>query len=184
MKVLITTPELGLPGGVAFYYKTLKPHFVSDVTYFTIGKRSTCTGTLNAIWQLLKDYWFFLVAIYSTNYDVIHFNPSLGARSFLRDSIFIALAKICRKRVVVFFHGWDLDYEEFSERYLLWLYKLTYFNAEAIIVLAEQFKNKLTSLGYRGNLFVETTVVGDDVFDEFSLNEKSYNNGFINILYL
>ena len=37
MNVLIITPRLNEPGGVANYYKTIKKHFPSSVEYFFIG---------------------------------------------------------------------------------------------------------------------------------------------------
>lgn len=184
MNVIINTPDTDLPGGVAYFYKTIKPYFTSNVMYFTVGRRKNRTGKLNAVFQTVFDFINFLLIINTKNIDLIHINPSLGPKSFLRDAVFIALAKLSRKRVLIFFRGWDEEYERFSEKYLLWLYKLTYFRAEGIIVLAEQFKNKLIQLGYKGPIYVDTTVVGDDVFDGFSLDEKLYSSNEVKILFL
>lgn len=184
MKVLVNTPDLELSGGVADYYITIKPHFISQVTYFSIGKRKKCRGKLDAFWQIIKDYYNFFVTINSTNYDVIHINPSLGSRSFIRDALFVLLAKLSRKRVIVFFHGWDEEFAAFSEKYLLWLYKMTYFRVDSIIVLAKQFEKKITSLNYNGKTYVETTIVSDEVFNEFSVEDRNYENNIIDILFL
>lgn len=184
MKVLINTPDLELPGGVSSYYKTIKPYFSSKVTYFTIGKRKRNHHALGYFWQIIKDYYNFLVKINSNSYDVIHINPSLGSKSFMRDALYVALSKLSRKRIIVFFHGWDEEFEAFSEKYLLWLYKITYFRVDAIIVLAVQFEKKLKSLGYNGKVYVETTIVGNEVFNEFSIEDKDYENEKINILFL
>lgn len=184
MKVLINIPDLEMSGGVSSYYKTIKPYFASKVTFFTIGRRKKSNHVLGYLWQIIKDYYNFFVLINAINYDVTHINPSLGSKSFIRDALFVAMAKLSKKRVIVFFHGWDEGFEAFSEKYLLWLYKITYFRADAIIVLAEQFKTKLEDIGYKGEIYVETTVVDDNVFDDFNIIDKNYKNKNINLLFL
>jgi len=40
MRVLVTTPLLTKPGGVAQYLRVVRPHLQDDVEYLTVGARS------------------------------------------------------------------------------------------------------------------------------------------------
>ena len=42
--VLVTTPALDEPGGVANFFRILRGHLPKSVTYFTVGSRSGTKG--------------------------------------------------------------------------------------------------------------------------------------------
>jgi glycosyltransferase involved in cell wall biosynthesis len=67
---------------------------------------------------------------------------------------------------VVFFHGWDKNYvrhlRRFQRHALGWSLSL----ADAVLVLAKEFQRDLLEFGVRSDVFVETTVVDDGLFDE------------------
>ena len=75
MKVLIVTLDLNGPGGVAHYYKAVKPHLPNYVNFLFIGKRYK-SWNLPSYFRLVVDVFNFLFSV--NKYDLIHLNPSLN----------------------------------------------------------------------------------------------------------
>lgn len=169
LRVLITVPCLALPGGVANYYRTLRPHLDASKTYFEIGARpgqpAGLAGLCAGIWRLLADYWQFHRALRQRSIDIVHINPSLGRRSVVRDGLFLLIAKAHGLPVLVFFRGWDPACEVAIRSRFAPLFRLVYGRADRIVVLAEQFRDSLRALGLGMAITVDTTVVADAAFD-------------------
>jgi glycosyltransferase involved in cell wall biosynthesis len=163
MKVLITLPCLGLPGGVANYYSTLRKHLDQDKHYFEIGSREGETSTLRVAKRLFQDWRRFWKELRSTTVDLVHINPSLGIKSLIRDGVLLLIAKGNRKKVVIFFRGWDPGCEALVRRRFLWLFKSVYGQADAFIVLGTEFHSKLQEFGIRKPTFLETTLIDDEI---------------------
>jgi len=161
MAVLITVPKLELHGGVANYYKVLRSYLPGDVDYFAVGKRSE-ESNLATVCRVMADYASFKRTIPS--YALICLNPSLAAKAVVRDGLLLRAAKIQRKKVIVFIHGWDKAYEAGLRKRWLWLFRRYYFQADAFVVLAREFDVRLREMGYQGRVFVETTVVDDSAY--------------------
>lgn len=85
-KILITVPDLNRPGGVASLFSILNLNKYELVEYFQIHGNSNLKS-INRLIELLKLYIAFICKCYSSN--VIHINPSLNEKSFLRDSVFV-----------------------------------------------------------------------------------------------
>jgi glycosyltransferase involved in cell wall biosynthesis len=186
MNVLINVPDLALPGGVSKYCSVIRNHFKSKIAYFTIGKQNMTDTVFRKTVSAIHNYIQFFTALHSI--ELVHINPSLGATAVIRDGIFLLIAKMRGKKVVVFFHGWDDNCERQIRRYFLPLFKLVYFRADAIIVLATIFKNRLMEMGYDSHIYVETTTVEDEMFGHASTaiahREGRPDNDALNILYL
>ncbi len=163
-RVLVTVPCLELAGGVANYYRTLQPWLGEHALYFEIGARPG-GGGLAAFPRLLGDYWRFHRALAARPYDLVHINPSLGARAVVRDGLFLLIAKAHRRPVLVFFRGWDRTCEAAIRTRYARLFRWVYGRADAVVVLAGEFAETLRSLGLRAPISVETTVVADSTFD-------------------
>jgi glycosyltransferase involved in cell wall biosynthesis len=88
----------------------------------------------------------------------VHLNPSVVPFALVRDALFLAIAKLFRKRVLVFFHGWNTKDEVLLR--LLWC---IYQRADGFVVLAREFDRTLRALGYRGAIYRESTVFDDTV---------------------
>ncbi|WP_223910412.1 glycosyltransferase family 4 protein [Geobacter sp. AOG1] len=101
----------------------------------------------------------FLLAGLVRNYDLVVINPSLDAKAVIRDGIYHILVKrIMQKKTLVFFHGWDLEFEQKIDRYFKRVFK-TIFNFDRSLVLARLFKDKLISWGFHPEkIDIETTV--------------------------
>lgn len=159
MKVLLHTPDLKQKGGVATFCATIKPCFKCDVDIFTFGARGESSAEICRPLHMLLDYIRYIFIMMNSRCNVVQVNPSLRTRALFRDGVFILIAKLFRKRVIVFMHGWDMDCERKIRQQWLWLFRRTYFLADAFVVLAAEFKKRLQSMGYLGPVYLGRTAI-------------------------
>lgn len=186
MSVLITIPDLEMPGGVAHYYAALQAQFTTDVTYATVGSRAAGRGHGGVFLRSVRDCWHFYRQLKRHGAGLVHLNPSLGHKALLRDGLLLLLAKLLGRRVVVFLRGWDCQCERAIRHRYLSLLRLVYFRADAFIVLATRFKSVLRDFGCDKPIYVETTIVADEVFSRAQVNSvrRKPGPGHLNILFL
>jgi glycosyltransferase involved in cell wall biosynthesis len=184
--VLITVPCLELPGGVANYYRTLRPLLDEDKVYFEVGARPGEGSRWAVLRRLFADYWRFHRELGRQSFDLVHINPSFGLRSVVRDGLLLLIAKAHGRRVLVFFRGWDPACEAVIRARYARLFRLVYGRADAVVVLAREFGRTLHSLGLRAPVTVETTVVANSTFDEPApgARRSADDGGACEILYL
>ena len=172
MRVLITGPSLHDEGGVANYYNAVLPYLKDDarlsVEYFEIGSTRDAAGILHPF----ADQARFYQAVHKSRPDLVHINPSLTMKSFIRDGLLIYQARRRRIPVIVFFRGWDNGMEERIDRLLGWFFRMTYARANGFIVLASRFKDKLIKWGVVAPVILETTTVPDEFLEGFSIADK------------
>ena len=187
MRVLITHPGLEDSGGVAGYWRQLQGKFGVSTEHFTIGKRPAERGILSKTHRILGDYRRFARRLRRGNIDIVHLNPSLDPKSFVRDGIFSLLARMRGKKTVVFFHGWQASFETRISRGFVWLFKLFFGNAEAFIVLSKSFKETLENWGVAKPIYREVTVLSSDELEGFDIEgtlEKRQNSRKQRVLFL
>ena len=175
MKVLILHPDFRDPGGVAAYYRTLEKYYTQSIEHFIIGRRPDETGIYKKINRMMNDYRQFVKKMKNDDYDIIHVNPSLDIQSIIRDGIFIMLARIYKKKTLAFIHGWHESHEEIIQKYGKWQFKLFYGKVSAFIVLAEAFKKKLLSWGFKQSIYREVIVIDDNILKEFNIHKTIKN---------
>jgi len=173
-KILILVPDLNLPGGVANYYKIL--NLVSDpnITYFTVNSKSR--NLFITAFRLIFNYFFFSYKLIAHPYKLIHLNPSLGKRSFYRDSLFIIISRLLNKKTLVFFRGWLEDFEKEikNDKFKSFLFQLSFAKVNNYIVLSNSFKKKLIALGVPSttDFFIESTVADSSYLEDFNSKNK------------
>jgi glycosyltransferase involved in cell wall biosynthesis len=166
MRVLVTTPLLTKPGGVAQYLRVVRPHLRGDVEYLTVGARSDHESAPEVLIRLVKDCGRFARALRRGRYKIVHLNPSLGSKALIRDGLLLLIAKMFRKTVLVFTHGWDHKCEQLIEKYFRALFGAVYGCADAFIVLGSEFRDRLRVAGYKKTVFVHAAPVDDQLFVE------------------
>ncbi|TVZ16915.1 glycosyltransferase family 4 protein [Maribacter sp. MAR_2009_72] len=170
--ITVTVPKLTLPGGVSAFWNALFPEFKAHehVTFTPLeigGHGKNIFGPLIDIWHLKKAT--------DKPTDLLILNPSLGSRSFFRDAFFAKY--LLRKNIpfVLFFHGWNLDFEKrIDEKYVSFFQK-SLGKAKKIFVLSEDFKSKLLAWGYKGEVVVSTTMVNRSLFPNVAVQEQEIN---------
>lgn len=186
MRVLVNTPDISAVGGVANYYKVLRPYLGPDVEYFIVASRPGEKGGFSFFRRLFRDYWDFACRLRRGHFDLVHLNPSLLPKALLRDAGFLLLAKACGKKVVILVHGWDLRFERSIEKRFLFLFRMIYFRADAFVVLASAFQKTLRRWGYNRPVLLETTAVEDEEFaSEAAMEQRADpDRKRVNILFL
>jgi glycosyltransferase involved in cell wall biosynthesis len=166
MKVLVCVPELEKPGGVASYYRLMREHFAMDVRFFTRGSRGAGQGTLREVSRLGRDYLKFLMLLrQDRQIRIVHINTSFGWKGLFRDSVFVLLAKLEQRKVLVFFRGWDRRFERQITRPSVRLALRAFFSADRMLVLSDQFRDSLQRWGYAGKVSTESTAVDQKLID-------------------
>lgn len=157
-RVLITLPDLTRPGGVANYYRTIRPYLPECVQLLSIGQR-LADRPLKKLMRPLIDLGALLRSVPKA--DLVHVNPSLGCKGLIRDAVTLSVARLLRKKTMVFFRGWDLGTAGRIQKTWLPLFRFFYLRADVILVLASDFEQTLRRWGYSGSVVLETTTVDD-----------------------
>lgn len=158
--MLILAPSFRSSGGVSSYVQALKGNWSVAEQYFFRGSGNS--GKLMRPLMMLKEYFAFIIKCMTGNKTVL-VNTSMDRKAHIRDSIFVLIAFLFRKRIFVFIHGWDQAY--YASRVQSQLSLL--FKARKIFVLSNEFKRELLRRGYKGNVIVETTVVENEFMDYY-----------------
>lgn len=154
-RVLVTVPDLRLPGGVTGLFNLLRLDADDSVAYFSVN------FGVGRFRRLFLPYLYLGFLQRMVAVDVVHINPSLDAKSYFRDLIFCGIAKrIFSRRTIVYWHGWDERFARtlMSTRALRWLHAATFSRADVQIVLARTFAQDLRSLGVKGEILLESNV--------------------------
>jgi len=169
MRVVITHPDAR--GGVSNYYRLLRGRFTVPVHHFIIGRTLGEQGHLQRTVRRLADYWKFRAVLKKNSIDLVHLNPSLDSKSFIREGFFALLARARKKKIIVFFHGWKKPCEVRIERYFLWVFNWFYGKADALIVLSNENKEKLERWGILKPIYKEVTVINDNELAGFDIHD-------------
>lgn len=185
-RILVLVPDLRLPGGVTNYYNALKLETSANVEYFTVNSYKRESGIMTAI-RILKNYFRFFFLLLRKRFDIIHINPSLDRRSFYRDFGFIMISRLMGRKKLVFFRGWNDEYEEKirKSKFRSYLFRISYAKADRYIVLSGMFRKKLIQMGVAESIpfSIETTVADSSFINELNL-EKKYSDNLSNLQFL
>ena len=170
MRVLVLHPDFTDPGGVAAYYRKLRGKFATPVEHLFIGKRPGERRGLATCRRMLTDLRVFWHKISGPTCRIVHINPSLDPKSLIRDGIWLILAKLHRKKVVVFFRGWQTNCAQAIHRHWQWLFRIVFGCADAMIVLSREHERTLQTWGVAAPLFNEFTIIDDDALVDFNMD--------------
>ncbi len=161
MKILITGPSLSDQGGVASYYNAVLPLLQAELSadYFELGG----TTARNGLMHFISDQIEFYCTIKKNKPDIVHINPSLNLKSFIRDGLLLYQCTRLNIPSIVFFHGWNDDFHRFTLRSLNWFFLRTYQKSSAFIVLASDFKKKLQAAGVEVPIYLATTTIHESL---------------------
>lgn len=168
-RILIAIPSLKGKGGVASYYNNIRFYLPEDYFEFLqIGSVKQAGGIIYPLFDQIR----FYKAIKKNKPELVHINPSLGPKSFIRDGFFALQAKRKGIPLLIFWRGWDKDFEKKVEMKYLGFFKSTFGRANGFIVLASEFEQKLRAWGVKAPIYRETTCVDDGLLNEFDVQHK------------
>ena len=165
---MITLPSAQAKGGVAQFYNALLPYLPESIETVEIG----CTNRAGGLFYPLADQFRFRWAVQKERPVLIHINPSLDFKCFVRDGLFAWQAQRMNKPFLVFWHGWDKNFEPVLEEKYLGLFRKTFGQANGHIVLASEFERKLKDWGVTAPVYRETTCVDDSLLLNFDVYRK------------
>ncbi len=177
IKVLIISRDLKHQGGVVDTVKMLLANLDESVLakHFAFGRKAG-QGRFSGYLQPFIDVFSLAFFLICNKFDVVHVNPSLNERAFLRESMVLLLLKIYgyRGRVLVFFHGWTISFfERITSKYFYnsifkWLLSV----AGKITVLSSKYEESLISCGIqRSRIEVVSSMFSkNDVPESVDLN--------------
>ena len=86
---------------------------------------------------------FFFRLKKNKDITVVHLNPSMIIVPLIRDGVLLLLSKCLKRKVLVCFHGWNVQFAEKLSRkgFAGKLFVKVFGRADFIFVLAEQFQN-------------------------------------------
>lgn len=160
-KVLILTPNLKFQGGVASLYNILNLTKNKNIEYFNVqgNKRG---GKLLKPLNLFGIYFCFILKV--RRFNIVQLNPSLNKNSYHRDGLFILISRLFRKKIIVYWHGWNHSFQKTLIRngsYTLF-HRITYKKANLHIVLGSSFKNELLKMSILDkNIKIESNAADD-----------------------
>ncbi len=171
--ILIITNQLTHEGGVVNYYNLFFRYFHSEsyeLKHFTIGSRTTwfynpiLKVVLYPITYFLDLFKYCLLLKRNIKCSIVQINPSLIPVPLIRDSLFIIIGQLFKKKIIVFFRGWNtitLNSIE-NSRIASYLFRKIYLSPNhTIFVLAKSFKESLVALGCNPNKIKITTTAID-----------------------
>jgi len=167
--ILITVSNLKMTSGVSSFWNSLFRAFedFNDMKF----KPLEIGGHGKNLFGPIYDQWKFYQAM-KNSIKLGFINPSLLNRSFFRDAFFIKQLLWKKIPFVVFFHGWELDFEAVVDKKYVDFFLKTYGRAEKIFVLSEDFKNKIIDWGYRGEIVVETTNADIELIKDYTVEDR------------
>ena len=162
-RILILSSSLELTGGVSNYIDILIKNLNKD----ELEIRHFSTGRVKSLYKNL--FYPFLIIIQLLDLkgilrdfkpDLVHMNPSLTYFAVIRDFILLRIVKQEGYPVILFIHGWQESIsDKFSNIIFKHFFKKRFDMADKIVVLANQFKLKLSDLGINPDkIFVSSTM--------------------------
>ena len=204
--IIIVTKHPDSKGGVVNYYNHFFNAFESEefeLEWFTLGSRpgdyeKRLKRKFSYSLEFVKDILRFIKVLFKNkNIKVVQVSPSFFEVPILRDCIYLFIARLFRKKTVVFFRGWSTKFENRMctkpglYKYILWYYT----KSDALIILAEKFKSVLINYGFDPKKIevTRTMFVKDDIMPKTSSHDQktlkflflariSYQKGVIDIL--
>jgi len=171
MKIIINTPIINIPAGVANHYLGLKEFFSKKIIYNQYIPGASIKQKYGIIIYcclipILKvsDTLKFIFLIIVNNKPIILLNPSFSKSALKRDAFFTQIAKFFGCKVAVFMHGWDKVYlkKVFEKEELL---SNAWYKVDAFFVLASEFKDYLLLLNIQAPIHFTTTKVNDELIE-------------------
>jgi glycosyltransferase involved in cell wall biosynthesis len=152
ISALVVSPNPSVPGGVSVFIECMKRHVSnSNVESFYIGSSGRGGASpFQTLKRLIVGPIELARRVRARKYDVVHINPSFDVKSLIRDGLFVlALRAVGFRRVLFYFHGWDLGVQQrITRSWLLRRVTAWVLNQAALItVLGNDFRDGLIAIG-------------------------------------
>lgn len=181
-KVLILSNPLNHEGGIVNYYNLFLKYFESEefeLSHMSIGSRAylfyypILKRILYPFYFIFDVFKFIIILMADWKIKIVQFSPSLIPVPLIRDGLILIIAKVFRKKIIVFYRGWKLptyrsiQNSKFRTKLFNWVFQSSTYQ----YVLAESFKSQLLELNAKRSNLIEVTTTAIEV-DKIILSEK------------
>ncbi len=181
-KVLINSPSFKKDnGGVSNHFLGLSRFLPENQVRFCFTGGLRNYNKLVVIPVYIYQYLKFTYRLISYKPDIVHLNPSLCYDSVIRDGVFILISKFFNKKVIIFWHGWKVDFEEKIEKKYYKIFNRVFNKSDGFIIISSRVREKLRQWGYKQPVLKTSTKVDDYLIEGFDINKKEQSP---NILFL
>jgi glycosyltransferase involved in cell wall biosynthesis len=139
--VLLLGPDLGAVSGVSTHLNTLLGSGLADafeLVQFRVGSEGRTENLGARLARLIASPFALASAILTRNAAIVHLNTSLNTRAFWRDLAYMAVAKLCGRRVLYQVHGGALPRRFFGRSRIFTAFLRVMLRVpDAIVVLAQ-----------------------------------------------
>lgn len=159
IRVLMGVPALGATaGGPALHLpmlvEDLRQRDDTEIVTMPYGRWDEGEPLPLKIWHQLVDVVHFPSRVRAADPDLVHLNTALDRRALLRDGIFVLLARVMAKRVVLKWHGSDTRLLE--EEAGVWhrLARFVLHFTQGLCVLSNQEREEVERFAWAPRCFV------------------------------
>ncbi len=186
MKILITAPSLdtkinvsGVSSVTNFIIDNCKDF---EYHHFELGKKDAekrgIFWGLRILGAWFKWSWFMLFK----HYDMIHFNYALSKPSIIRDTPLVFFSRLCRKKMILHFHGGDFLMNDEIPSWIVFVLKLVCSGRQPKVVLIPLEKVRIEEKFNAKNVYVLANCVELEEAKAFHRIKK--DTGPLNVLFL
>jgi glycosyltransferase involved in cell wall biosynthesis len=147
-RILITSPSLNAAenvSGISSITADIIQASKYNLLHFRLGSRDGMKRNTRWVFVQLSIYFRLIKTALSEPFQIVHLNLGLEELSIVRDSVvFFILKRIFRKKILLHVHGGYYLIHEPRKRYLKYLMKRIFLNADSIIVLSSLEKEILS----------------------------------------
>lgn len=158
-------------GGIAVVLNSYSRIFPEFNIIVNSNENNTIVNILQLLYSLVA---LTIRLIFSQNIRIVHIH-SASYNSFNRSVLFISLAKIFKRKVVIHIHGGG--FKEYYEKNSSFVHK-NLLKCDAIISLTQYWKEFFNGLG------LKNVVIVPNIIDRPVTQKKKNNDGKVHILYL
>lgn len=111
-RVLLLGPDRGAISGVSTHLNLLFGSELArrfELRHFQIGSEGREEGRLGTLARMVASPFQLAAAFARSGADILHVNTSLSPKSYWRDLMYVAVAKLCGARVVYQLHGGSVE---------------------------------------------------------------------------
>lgn len=118
VKVLVLGPPLGAVSGVSTHLNQLFKSRLADqyeLSHFRVGSDGRDETRIAIASRLAKSFVQFAIHLLQERPKIVHVNATLDHRSFPRDAIYLIIARVFGRRVILQIHGGELPANLYPE---------------------------------------------------------------------
>ncbi len=158
MKYLITEPYSRI-GGVAAFVEAILPVLPADTGVFRRGAKPGQSGIASILGKLACPIRF-LYTVIKVQPSRLIVNTSLGKSLLIRDGLLVGIGKLFKIKTLLIIHGFNENALKHT-KILNW----GYFKADAICVLADEFRQLIIKAGYTKKVYTQFNPVSKEILD-------------------